>query len=204
MTEEPALPREVEDLFRDHGNRVYSLLLRLSGNSHDAADLTQDVFLKAGRGLERFRGDAAELTWLLRIAINAHRDLMRRRRKAPISYEQAVQTGSLPEPATPGSSDEATESAEARRIVREALGDLEQDIRAILLLRDARGLAYRQIAETLGVPIGTVQSRLFRAREALREAVRRRYPDWIGDEPGFRGGSNGKKDRGPSTPDTDS
>jgi RNA polymerase sigma-70 factor (ECF subfamily) len=85
-------------------------------------------------------------------------------------------SGQIPAPGD--QPDREIEAGEARRLVAEALGDLEPPGREIILLREAEGLSYQELAETLGVPLGTVQSRLARAREALRDAVRRRHPDW--------------------------
>lgn len=173
------MPETVEELFREHGARIYNLLLRLVGGREDASDLTQEVFLKAGRGWSRFEGRSSPSTWLIRIAINTARDHLRRRRRErqrggnpewSLSPEQIPLSGDRP--------DRDAEAEEARRLVAEALGDLDPPAREIILLREAEEMPYQDLADMLGVPLGTVQSRLARAREALREAVRRRHPDW--------------------------
>ena len=177
--EEEALPQRIEELFNEHGVRIYNLLLRLTGNRDDAADLTQEVFLRARKGLERFEKRSSERTWLIRIAVNAGRDHLRRRRREPGSFEAALASGAVDEPEAPVErADRALEEAEARRMLSATLADLEPDARAVLLLRETHGLSYQELAEALGVPLGTVQSRLSRARWALRRAILRRYPDW--------------------------
>lgn len=170
---------EIEELFEREGRRIYSLLLRLTGNPDEAEDLTQEVFLKAARGYSGFEERSTAGTWLYRIAINAARDRWRRRRHPTESYEAALQAGRPVEPATaPEATSAALLQEEARRLLNEGLASLDPAAREVILLRESEGLSYQQMAETLGIPMGTVQSRLARARSALREAIHLRHPDW--------------------------
>jgi RNA polymerase sigma-70 factor (ECF subfamily) len=176
------LPKDIEALFREQGTRIYNLMYRLVGHPEDAADLTQDVFLKAQRAFEGFEGRSAESTWLVRIAVNAARDALRRRKVLRRTFQDAApgEPGKPPprEASAPDRTERVLEAGESRRIVAEALDDLDPDAREILLLREMRGMSYDDIATTLGIPLGTVQSRLARSRDSLRKAVLKRHPDF--------------------------
>lgn len=173
------LSDSIEALFRSEGRRVYNLLLRLTGNPEEAADLTQEVFLKASRALGSFRSEARASTWLFRIAVNAARDRWRRSRLEPESYEEALASGRAPEPASAADvTARPLEQVEAARMIERGLGQLAPWMREVLLLREFEGLGYEQMAEILDIPLGTVQSRLSRARTGLRDWIRRAYPDW--------------------------
>ena len=173
------MAERVEDLFQREGRRIYTLLLRLTGNREEASDLTQEVFLKAARAYSAFEERSSPGTWLYRIAINTARDRWRRRRHPVESYDAAIEAGRSVEPASAADLTEAPLLAEeAGRLLNEGLAGLEPAAREVLLLRESEALSYQEIAAILGVPMGTVQSRLARARAALREAIRRRHPDW--------------------------
>lgn len=169
----------IETLFRSEGRRIYTLLLRLTGNPEEAEDLTQEVFLKAARSFDSFRGQSQASTWLFRIAVNAARDRWRRRRLEPESFEEALAAGRAQEPATTaGFTERGVDRQEAREMVESGLARLEPPMREILLLRESEGLSYEELAAVLDLPLGTVQSRLARARATLRDWIRRNFPDW--------------------------
>ncbi len=150
-------------LMAEHEDHVYHLAYRITGNPQDAQDAAQETFMKAYRALPRYRHEASFHTWLYRIATNAALDMVRRRAQASsVSLEDvtpAAQTG--------GPEDEV-QRREVQRRVHAALATLPPDHRAIVLLRDLQGFAYTEIAAILRIPVGTVRSRLSRAREALR------------------------------------
>ncbi len=150
------------DLVRRHERRVYNIAYRMLGGVEDARDATQEAFLACYRRLGSFRGDAAFTTWLHRIAVNASYDALRRRKGLPLGLEEA------PEP--PPSPDHAEETAGTIDTQR-ALLRVGPEHRAVLVLHDVRGLAYEQVADILEVPVGTVKSRLHRARVALARAL---------------------------------
>jgi RNA polymerase sigma-70 factor (ECF subfamily) len=150
-----------ERLVRAHQDRVYGLAYRITGNHEDANDAAQDAFVKAFQALRQFREDAAFSTWLHRIATNAALDLVRRRPASP--------PADLPlDLAAPGGPEDDAHRHEVQRRVYAALGRLPAEFRVAVVLRDLQGLAYDEIARVLRVPIGTVRSRISRAREALR------------------------------------
>ena len=152
---------------------VYSLAYRMTGNSEDAADLTQEAFLNAWRGLARFQGQASFSTWLYRLTSNACIDFLRReKRRSTLSLtleadeEESRQTEVSDERWSPEALLDRQESLQA---VRRALGQLSDEHREVLLLRELEGLSYREIAQALGLEEGTVKSRIARARLALRD-----------------------------------
>lgn len=160
--------REVVDAFRD---RILTVITRVAGSGADAEDLAQETFLKAFNAIDRFDGRSALFTWLYRIAVNTARDWNDHRRRRPAVPLEGPD-GPLFEPAAPGPSPEAAAVLrEERAAVRRALARLPEPFRSTLVLREMEGLAYEEIAETLGVSIGTVESRIFRARCKLRSLL---------------------------------
>lgn len=158
-------------LFERHQRRVYNLALRMTGRDDDARDATQEAFLTALRKLPSFRGEAAFTTWLHRVAVNACYDLLRRRSRTPL-------LDLVPEhqPEPPPVADHA-DRVELAMDVQHALLDVPEDYRAAMILHDVQDLPYEQVAEVLGVPVGTVRSRLHRGRVALARALGLQYPD---------------------------
>lgn len=141
-------------LYQRHRVRLYSMAARLTGNRSDAEDVVQETFVKAWRSLSAFRGEASFGTWLYRIALNLCRDLHRRRR--PIEPEV--------ESATPPASTDGI----ARRHLAQALSELSHGYREVLVLHDVMELNHSEIAEILGVDIGTSKSQLHKARAKMR------------------------------------
>lgn len=154
-----------------HEKRVYALTLRITGNQEDAADAAQEAFLSAWRGLPNFRGDAGFSTWLYRLASNAAIDHLRknRRQRGEASLDDEA-LGVDAVDAAP-SLQERAESAELREAVRRSMGELSWEHREVLDLREYQELSYEEISERLGVDLGTVKSRISRARSALRKIL---------------------------------
>jgi RNA polymerase sigma-70 factor, ECF subfamily len=152
-------------------HRVAGLISRYMRDPSETLDVVQEAFIKAYRALPSFRGDSAFYTWLYRIAINTVKNyLVAQGRRPPgedVEAELAVQTdagGRLRELATPESHLLTDEIA---RTVHGALEDLPEDLRTAIVLREIEGLSYEEIASAMDCPIGTVRSRIFRAREAI-------------------------------------
>ena len=149
-------------LMARHERRIYGLCFRVLGNREDAEDATQETFIGALRRAASFRGEAAFSTWLYRIAVNAATDQARRRgrsRTVPLESEETHR-----EVATVGDPSGAVATS---LTVQAALRAVPEDFRIALVLCDLYGFAYTQAAEILGVPVGTVKSRVFRGRLAL-------------------------------------
>jgi len=156
------------ELVARYQDRLYNVCYRLCHDRAAALDLTQTAFLKALEALPRFGGRARFYTWLYRIAVNLAVSERRRRREILTSWE--TQDGRVFQPAglAQVGALRGLEEQERQAQVQAALDELEPEFRAAVVLRDIEGLDYRQIAEILGVPVGTVKSRIFRARSALR------------------------------------
>jgi RNA polymerase sigma-70 factor (ECF subfamily) len=150
------------ELARRHEKRVYNLAYRMLGRPDDARDAAQEAFLAAYRRLSAFRGDAAFSTWLYRITVNACYDVLRRRARDPEPAEIEDRDTGSPDPA-----DRTATAVDVQR----ALLRVPDEFRAALVLHDVQDLPYEDIAEILGVPVGTVKSRLHRGRVALARAL---------------------------------
>lgn len=156
-------------------NKVCNLIARYMSNSSDVADVAQETFIKAYRALPSFRGDSAFYTWLYRIAVNtAKNHIVAQTRRPPVNdvdaedaefYESA---GALKEIANP---ENMTLSAELKQVVFEAIAALPEDLKTALTLRELEGLSYEDIAAIMDCPVGTVRSRIFRAREAVEKRI---------------------------------
>ena len=156
-------------------DRLYATLVHLLGSLDDARDVTQDAFVLAFEKLGTFRGDSAFYSWLFRIAYNAAMTRKRKDRRQPGSIERARQErGEEPSDerldTDPGA---ALDSEERQGLVRNALDELGEDYRTAIVLKEIDGLRYDEIAEIVGCPIGTVRSRIHRARHELRDKLSR-------------------------------
>lgn len=161
---DPAAQAQVVDAYKD---RLVTVIARVAGGT-DAEDLAQETFLKAFGAIGRFDGRSALFTWMYRIAVNTARDWVDHRRRRPAVPLHGPE-GPRHEPSAPGPGpEEAAVRAEERAAVRRALARLPEPFRSTLVLREMEGLSYEEIAQTLDVSIGTVESRIFRARVRLR------------------------------------
>lgn len=161
---------EVYDRF---GEMVYNLALRLSGHREEAADLTQEIFLRVYRHLGSFGGRSTLKTWVFRVAVNHCRDRMSRHAvpMLPIDEDTAKGGSAFADPSR--SPEELALAADDGRRVSEGLSHLAPVFREAVVLRDLEGLSYEEIAEVLGVRVGTVRSRIARGREQLRVFLER-------------------------------
>lgn len=170
---------EVVDRYK---TKVYNYLLRMMGNAADAEDLTQEVFVRLFTSLDSFRSQASLNTWLFRIAGNLCIDHFRRAKKhRAIAFSldephdaESAESGSRQAYEVPDMTYEphrVAESAETAQQIQQALGQLPEKLRAVLILHDIEGLPYDEIAQIAGCPLGTVKSRLFNARLQLRQRL---------------------------------
>ena len=165
-------------------HKVVKLVLRYVRNPADAEDVAQEAFVKAYRALPGFRGDSAFYTWLYRIAINTAKNALVSRQRNPVSYELDAHGdeghdygGRLRDPDTP---EGLALTDEIREIVQAAMGELPEDLRAAITLRELEGMSYEEIAESMHCPVGTVRSRIFRAREAIDRRLREVFDGGLG------------------------
>ena len=178
-------PRAFDLLVLKYQGRIGALVSRYINDPGEVEDVTQEAFIKAYRALDKFRGDSAFYTWLYRIASNAaknHLVAKGRRPGADATIEDAEgfeQADLISESSTP---EAVLMSEELAQVVTEAMDALPEELRAALTPREFEGLSYDDIAAVLECPVGTVRSRIFRAREAIDERVR----EQMSEELGFR------------------
>lgn len=156
-------------------DRLYGTLVHLLGSPQDALDVAQETFFLAYQNLRSFRGDSAFYSWLFRIASNAAVSFRRRQRSLGRRLDNnRDDPGSEPVDQRPATDPTAgVFSQERRRLVQDALAELPEDYRTVLVLKELEGLSYEEIAAVVGCPIGTVRSRIHRARLELREKLLR-------------------------------
>ncbi len=170
-------------LVERYQDRIYRLLARFARDRAEAEDLTQEVFVKLFRKLHTFQQDSAFYTWLYRIAVNTATDWIGRQRRRRLHLVGEWEPVERPDRDAAGA-DEPLLDEELRAVTRQILDTLPDKYRTILVLREYEDLAYHEIASVLGCSIGTVESRLFRARQRFKAALERQHPELV---PGRRG-----------------
>ena len=167
------------ELILKYENFVYNTVYHAIGNREDAFDVSQEVFIKAFRALKNFRGDCKFSTWLYKIAMNASKDYIReksKRRTISLSDWTDEENGNRPpdiiEDSIDAKPEESYERNETRDSVRKAIANLSEDHRTVIVLRDIEGYSYEEIADMLDLEIGTVKSRISRARNAVKENLK--------------------------------
>jgi len=162
------------ELMTRYEKQVYHQALRLLSNPEDAADITQEVFIKVWRSLPSFQGDSSFSTWLYRLTDNAAIDLIRKEKKrrgdASLDDEEYQWDSLLADPNS--APERELEKQELRRSVTEGLAKLSEEHRRVLVLREINGLSYEEIGQILGLTAGTVKSRIARARLALAKLLK--------------------------------
>lgn len=153
-----------------HQDRLYNSLAKILGSADDARDVTQEAFVSAFQKLETFRGNSAFYSWLFRIAMNAAVTQKRKTSRMVASIEAARELAGV-EPADQHPASRPShemEQSEQQALVRAALSELPEEFRTVLVLKEIDSLKYEEIAEIIGCPVGTVRSRIHRARNELR------------------------------------
>jgi len=170
----PWVPPTWEEIVTEHSARVYRLAYRLTGNVHDAEDLTHDVFIRVFRSLGSYQPGTFE-GWLHRITTTVFLDKMRRKQR--IRFDSLPEDAAYRLPTREAGPEQRYADTHFDDDVQRALDALAPDFRAAVVLCDIEGLSYEEIAATLGVKLGTVRSRIHRGRAQLREALAHRAPD---------------------------
>lgn len=163
-----------EQLLDRYQKSVYHHALRLLNNPEDAADVTQEVFIKVWRSLPSFRGDSEFSTWLHRLTDNAAIDLLRKEKKRRGDSSLDDEENPVALPADPSATPhQAAEHKELQETLSDALAQLSEEHRRVLILREVNGLSYDQIGDILSISPGTVKSRLARARTSLAKILKK-------------------------------
>ena len=163
-----------DEIIFKYQDKIYNLCRHILGNSHDAEDAAQDVFLKAYQNLNKFKPDSSLYTWLYRIAVNTCIDY----RRKPL-FESLLKTSkegdvfAVDRPADSPSPERLYESKQISNAIQLALGRLSKKLRTVIVLKEIEGLSYEEMAEVLDVSIGTVKSRISRAREELKKLLKK-------------------------------
>jgi len=158
----------INTLVRRYETRMFNFARTLTASDGDAEDLAQETFIRAFRGLRRFRGESSFKNWLYRIAVNVGRTHRgKRARQAPV-WERRLEAEEVSEHHLASQADDLEQSVMHRQALDRALSTLSEDLRTPLILHDVEGLEYREIAKVLEIPIGTIMSRIFRARRRMR------------------------------------
>jgi RNA polymerase sigma-70 factor (ECF subfamily) len=156
-------------------HKIVNLVMRYVRDPETALDISQEAFIKAYRALPRFRGDSAFYTWLYRIAVNTAKNHLASQRRRPMDVELDLQDpeqyglhAKLKETDTP---EAISLSQELQELLENAIHALPEDLRTAIILRELDGMSYEEIAETMDCPVGTVRSRIFRARDAIGKKI---------------------------------
>jgi len=167
--------RAFDLLVKQYQHKIIGLIGRYVYDQHEALDVAQEAFIKAYRALPGFRGDSAFYTWLYRIAINtAKNHLVARNRRPPdvdVDVDDAQYLGAESELRDLETPENALYRDELERVVKQTLDRLPEDLRVALTLREFEGMSYEDIANVMDCPVGTVRSRIFRAREAIDKEI---------------------------------
>lgn len=170
-----------EILVERHQKRMLNVAYKMTGDYHEACEVVQEAFLSAYRSIKGFRGDAKFSTWLTGITVNHAKNRLRqiqvRSGHEVVSLDDPGESGTRGIPFDPPSREipaiDRLEQMEVRAKVRECVGALDNEYREVLVLRDMEGFSYEEIRDVLGVPDGTVKSRLYRARCAVKDCLKR-------------------------------
>jgi RNA polymerase sigma-70 factor (ECF subfamily) len=166
-------------------HKVVKLVMRYVRNPAEAEDVAQEAFIKAYRALPQFRGDSAFYTWLYRIAINTAKNAVVSRDRSPVDYDLDLQNSEESYDMQSRLKDSETPEGlvltdEIRGTVNSAIDALPEDLRTAIVLRELEGLSYEEIAAAMECPVGTVRSRIFRAREAIDKRLREVFEGGLG------------------------
>ncbi|MBT3643937.1 MAG: RNA polymerase sigma factor RpoE [Pseudomonadales bacterium] len=167
--------RAFDVLVLKYQQRIASVVSRYLRDQDEVADVTQEAFIKAYRALANFRGDAQFYTWLYRIAINTAKNHLVAKSRRPPNTDKDISDGEFSENSVVLETEDQPETLLARdqlqTVILAAVEDLQEDLRTALMLREFDGLSYEEIAEIMACPVGTVRSRIFRARETIEKKM---------------------------------
>ena len=168
--------RAFDVLVLKYQHKIVKLVMRYVRDQAEALDITQEAFIKAYRAIGKFRGDSAFYTWMYRIAINTAKNHIVAMKRRPMEYDLDLQEAGGYEPHAQlrdhDSPERLAQREELRAELQAAIDELPEELRVAIVLREIDGLSYEEIAGAMACPVGTVRSRIFRAREAIDKAIR--------------------------------
>ncbi len=163
--------KALEELLFAYEKRVYNISYRYMGNEADAYDMAQEALIKIYRRIKAFKGESSFSSWVYRITVNTCLDGLRKNKKNVVSLESALESGASYSDDKNDTPEEAVLRLEDQSRVQEAIGILSADHKSVIVLRDINGLSYEEVALILSVSVGTVKSRICRARQKLKEIL---------------------------------
>lgn len=167
--------KSFETLIIGYQKMAYNVAYRIMGNEEDAKDMTQEALIKVYKNLKKFRMDSSFSTWLYRIVMNTCKDELRKKKMKVISIDQPIETGEgkmhMDLEDTGLKPDEIIESRETQKEVHEALQEVSETNRVVVVLRDIKGFSYSEISDIIDVPVGTIKSRINRGRQELKKIL---------------------------------
>ncbi len=161
-------------LVEKYQNRILHLITRYVSDRSAVHDVAQETFIKAWQGIRRFRGESQFYTWLFRIAVNTAKNYLtasRRRSEQPLPQESDDEQAAVDLPSEAGTPEQEAHAGEIEAAVNQAISELSEELRVAITLRELEGMSYDEIAYIMKCPVGTVRSRIFRAREAIDEKL---------------------------------
>lgn len=162
------------ELMTQYERKMYSICYRMCQNHEDAQDCLQEAMLRVYRAISGFKGQSSFSTWLYRVTMNSCLDELRKRKnKQSTSLDNLLESGWSPSDESDTPEHHAVAS-EKKRALHQAISELPEDMRSAIVLRDIEGFSYEEIADSLGINVGTIKSRISRGREKLREKIRKR------------------------------
>lgn len=167
-----------QELVERHQDRLFGLVRHYTRNPVEIEDIVQETFLKAYTRLPSFRQDGCFYTWVYRIAVNTTLDLFKRQSRSPVQAVEDPEVVAMPPERSLMRPEASLAQAEIAEVTRAVLAELPEIFRTVLILREFEDQPYQTIADLLGISIGTVESRLFRARAKFKEKLLQRYPEY--------------------------
>ena len=173
--------RAFDVLVLKYQHRIANLITRYVRDQDEVLDVTQEVFVKAYRAMNNFRGDAQFYTWLYRIAINTAKNFLVAKSRRPPATDIDVDEREFSEQSVviseEGNPEDQLSGEQLKRVLQKALEDLPEELRVALMLREFDGLSYDEIAQIMDCPVGTVRSRIFRGRESIEKSITKMESD---------------------------
>ena len=161
----------LEELLLAYEKRVYNTAFRYMGNEADAYDMAQEALIKIYKRIKAFKGDSSFSSWVYRITVNTCLDGLRKNRKNVVSLEASIESGASYKDDSNDTPEEMTLRIELQEDIQKAINTLSPDHKSVVILRDINGLSYEEVATCLSVSVGTVKSRISRARMRLKEIL---------------------------------